>query len=119
MRFGIGSEWRPVQYGWLVPIDPNDPGFLKERTLPRHPPPEALTRPLLPYHEEGLGWMLKQELDEDCGGGILADEMGMGKTIQTISTIVAAKELAAAADGEAGLWPAGPTLVICPSSVSV
>ncbi|GMH34392.1 hypothetical protein BSKO_02226 [Bryopsis sp. KO-2023] len=50
------------------------------------PPPELLMN-LLPYQKEFLAWAVKQELGE-IRGGILADEMGMGKTIQAISLVV-------------------------------
>lgn len=50
----------------------------------RAPQPEGMTIKLLPFQLEGLNWLLKQEAGE-FGGGILADEMGMGKTIQTIA----------------------------------
>lgn len=46
-------------------------------------PPNMNVR-LLPFQLEGLNWLLKQE-DGEFGGGVLADEMGMGKTIQTIA----------------------------------
>ena len=44
-------------------------------------PPAELLMPLLPYQKQFLGWALRQE-QGDIKGGILADEMGMGKTIQ-------------------------------------
>lgn len=47
------------------------------------PHPEGMTINLLPFQLEGLDWLVRQE-DSKFGGGILADEMGMGKTIQTI-----------------------------------
>ncbi|EMG46691.1 DNA repair protein RAD16 [Candida maltosa Xu316] len=47
-----------------------------------HPP--GMTIKLLPFQLEGLNWLIKQE-DGVFQGGILADEMGMGKTIQTIA----------------------------------
>lgn len=46
--------------------------------------PENMNIKLLPFQLEGLNWLLKQE-DGEFGGGVLADEMGMGKTIQTIA----------------------------------
>lgn len=46
-------------------------------------PPELLMT-LLPYQKEFLAWAVKQERG-DIKGGILADEMGMGKTIQAES----------------------------------
>jgi len=47
--------------------------------------------------------MLEREADQATRGGILADEMGMGKTLQTIALLLA---------GEAS----GPTLVVCPAA---
>lgn len=53
------------------------------------PQPEGLSLRLLPFQLEGLDWLLKQEQQQRFGGGILADEMGMGKTIQTIALLLA------------------------------
>ncbi|GFE53462.1 DNA repair protein [Babesia ovis] len=52
--------------------------------------PRELLVPLLPFQRDGVAWMLQQER-ETIRGGILADEMGMGKTIQTIGLLLAAK----------------------------
>ena len=49
-----------------------------------HPP--GMTIKLLPFQLEGLNWLVKQE-DGRFQGGVLADEMGMGKTIQTIGLL--------------------------------
>ncbi|KAK9458619.1 SNF2 family N-terminal domain-containing protein [Lipomyces oligophaga] len=49
--------------------------------------PAELTLQLLPFQREGLHWMLAQE-NSEYKGGILADEMGMGKTIQTIALLL-------------------------------
>ena len=46
--------------------------------------PPGMNIKLLPFQQEGLNWLIKQE-DGEYGGGILADEMGMGKTIQMIA----------------------------------
>ena len=57
---------------------------------------------MLPFQEEGLYWMKTREDDLTLNGGILADEMGMGKTIQMISLIVEQR--------------LSPTLVVCPTA---
>ena len=67
-------------------IDPDDPSFSKSKPLVAAPQPKQLSLPLLPYQLEGHGWMLAQELDDSARGGVLADEMGMGKTIQVRGT---------------------------------
>ncbi|KAI8820231.1 SNF2 family N-terminal domain-containing protein [Fimicolochytrium jonesii] len=46
---------------------------------------------LLPFQQEGLFWMKEQE-ESRFSGGILADEMGMGKTIQMISLLVSKRQ---------------------------
>jgi SNF2 family DNA or RNA helicase len=51
------------------------------------PTPPGLAADLLPFQVEGQSWMFAQE-HTPYRGGILADEMGMGKTIQTIATIL-------------------------------
>jgi DNA repair protein RAD16 len=50
----------------------------------RAPQPEGMKISLLPFQLEGLNWLIRQEASF-YHGGILADEMGMGKTIQTIA----------------------------------
>ncbi|THH13328.1 hypothetical protein EW146_g6873 [Bondarzewia mesenterica] len=49
--------------------------------------PAGLKVTLLPFQQESLYWMRKQEFGP-YSGGMLADEMGMGKTIQIISLLV-------------------------------
>ncbi|KAI8898079.1 SNF2 family N-terminal domain-containing protein, partial [Globomyces pollinis-pini] len=49
--------------------------------------PEQLLVTLLPFQLQGLSWLQQQEKSR-FKGGILADEMGMGKTIQMISLLV-------------------------------
>ncbi|KAF3927107.1 hypothetical protein AA313_de0207605 [Arthrobotrys entomopaga] len=49
--------------------------------------PDGLSLTMLPFQLEGLNWLKKQE-QTMFNGGILADEMGMGKTIQTIALMM-------------------------------
>ena len=49
--------------------------------------PVGLSINLLPFQLEGLSWLIKQEKSSWMGGA-LADEMGMGKTIQIISLLL-------------------------------
>ncbi len=49
--------------------------------------PETITRKLKSFQLEGLDWMRKQE-QSNWKGGLLGDEMGMGKTIQAVSLIM-------------------------------
>lgn len=70
-------------------------------------PPDGFTAELRPYQRRGLAWL--KEMDELGLGGVLADDMGLGKTIQL---------LALHAHRHATMGPeAGPTLVVCPTSV--
>ena len=65
-------------------------------------PPEITGATLLPFQLEGYSWMVAQESNPATRGGILADEMGMGKTLQTIALIVSKRDTVR------------PTLVVCP-----
>ncbi|KAK7531423.1 SNF2 family N-terminal domain-containing protein [Phyllosticta citribraziliensis] len=60
--------------------------------IPKIPPkqapqPTTITRKLKSFQLEGLNWMIKQEQTK-WKGGLLGDEMGMGKTIQAVSLIM-------------------------------
>ncbi|KAJ3705496.1 hypothetical protein LUZ61_009201 [Rhynchospora tenuis] len=71
--------------------------------------------PLLRYQKEWLRWALDQEASE-MKGGILADEMGMGKTIQAISLVLTARDLYAKSEASSSSSKGNnkSTLVICP-----
>lgn len=63
--------------------------------------PKTITRKLKSFQLEGLSWMIEQEKSQ-WKGGLLGDEMGMGKTIQAVSLIMSD-------------YPAAnPTLVVVP-----
>jgi DNA repair protein RAD16 len=49
--------------------------------------PQSISRRLKPFQLEGLSWMIRQEKTH-YKGGLLGDEMGMGKTIQAVSLIM-------------------------------
>lgn len=49
--------------------------------------PKSINRRLKPFQLEGLSWMIRQEKTH-YKGGLLGDEMGMGKTIQAVSLIM-------------------------------
>ncbi len=67
--------------------------------------PQGLRAELRGYQEDGFRWL--GTLARFGFGGILADDMGMGKTLQVIAHILARKEAGAV----------GPTLVVCPASL--
>jgi superfamily II DNA or RNA helicase len=67
-------------------------------------PPEGLRATLRPYQRRGLSWLA--EMCELGLGGCLADDMGLGKTVQVIALHLHRRPL-----------EAGPTLVVCPTSL--
>ncbi|KAL3848983.1 hypothetical protein ACJIZ3_010865 [Penstemon smallii] len=85
--------------------------------------PDDLIIPLLRYQKEWLAWSLKQE-DSAARGGILADEMGMGKTLQAIALVLLKRKIpreicenglpSSSASSSNNLPTMKGTLVICP-----
>ncbi len=68
-----------------------------------------MTLPLFPFQARGHGWL---RLLGDLGiGAILADDMGLGKTVQAIAMLTSERE-------QFGVDAFGPTLVVCPMSVT-
>jgi SNF2 family DNA or RNA helicase len=104
----------------------------RDHQQPPGPPPAqptALLVPsLYPYQAAGFGWMLRQEgvnavagADRYVLGGLLADEQGMGKTVQTLSLCLAHPPPLHAAPVGGSLSCAGGgsraalgTLIVCP-----
>lgn len=103
--------------------------YKKKTRMPEKEPSPLLTVPLLPYQREALAWMTAQEKSA-YRGGILADEMGMGKTIQAIAVILenvrqrdeefgsgtsqSAKTRKKSVNNKAPAILRGGTLVVCP-----
>jgi superfamily II DNA or RNA helicase len=67
-------------------------------------PPGGLRATLRPYQRRGLSWLA--QMCELGLGGCLADDMGLGKTVQVIALHLHRRALGA-----------GPTLVVCPTSL--
>lgn len=70
-------------------------------------PPASIADTLRPYQKVGFRWLKTLDL---CGfGGVLADDMGMGKSIQIISLLLDEKEN--------GVSDRKTSLIIAPSSI--
>ncbi|XP_057750711.1 DNA repair protein RAD16-like isoform X1 [Arachis stenosperma] len=121
----LWHAWEEEQERW---IDENlsadaDLDHQNEEMNETAEPSSDLTMPLLRYQKEWLAWALKQE-SSVSRGGILADEMGMGKTIQAITLVLAKRQFQhiiceqdepAPVAGSSRVLPAiKGTLVICP-----
>jgi superfamily II DNA or RNA helicase len=88
--------------GWLGDLLS---GHADSRLEPMGTPP-SFRGTLRPYQERGLAWL--SFLGRLGLGAVLADDMGLGKSPQTLALL--------AAERDAGL-SAGPTLLVCPMSL--
>ncbi len=77
-----------------------------ERSLTPVTPPPSFHGELRPYQERGLAWL--SFLSRLSLGGVLADSMGLGKTVQLLALLSHERESGAAT---------GPTLLVCPMSL--
>ncbi len=83
-----------------------------DRSLTPVTAPSSFRGELRPYQERGLAWL---SFLSDLGlGGILADDMGLGKSVQTLALL----DHERVAQGVPGAPPrTGPTLLVCPMSL--
>ena len=79
---------------------------LRDGTARPLAPPRGLRAMLRPYQREGYSWL--QRLRDAGFGGVLADSMGLGKTVQTIAHLLRER-----ASGRLTL----PALVVAPTSL--
>ncbi|KAI3394270.1 hypothetical protein diail_2973 [Diaporthe ilicicola] len=67
---------------------------LSEVDIPPHQrkqTPKQMSCALTGHQRIGLTWLIDQEMDRKKRGGLLADTMGLGKTVQALSLILAHK----------------------------
>lgn len=76
--------------------------------------PSEIWEKLFKYQKVGVQWLY--ELNETPCGGILGDEMGMGKTIQVIS-FLAAVHVSKIRNKHTGIPGLGPCLIVCPVTI--
>jgi SNF2 family DNA or RNA helicase len=83
-----------------------------DRSLAPVTAPASFRGDLRPYQERGLAWL---SFLSDLGlGGILADDMGLGKSVQTLALL----DHERVGQGLPGAPPrTGPTLLVCPMSL--
>ncbi|KAL3363864.1 hypothetical protein AABB24_012887 [Solanum stoloniferum] len=86
------ETWEETYDKWLVKHFADDLDNQNEFLCETAEPSSDMIVPLFRYQKEWLFWALKQE-ESSSKGGILADEMGMGKTIQAIALVLAKREL--------------------------
>ncbi|MEX1179115.1 MAG: DEAD/DEAH box helicase [Nitriliruptor sp.] len=92
--------------GWVETVADGDLGRLLEQLRTADAPGDAhivgIHGELRPYQERGIAWM--QRLSELGLGGVLADQMGLGKTVMAIALLASRTQ-------------DRPHLVVCPTSV--
>ena len=111
---GKGIQFHPLTAGGIEAIGDEFGAFevddawkrqlqrMKEAKAQVSPVPSTLTAELRDYQQEGFAWLSR--LATWGAGACLADDMGLGKTLQALALIISKA-------------PAGPSLVVAPTSV--
>jgi SNF2 family DNA or RNA helicase len=115
--FGLDDDGLPLEgveaQGWLGDLLS---GTAEQRCEPAAPPP-GLNAVLRPYQERGVGWLAFMER---VGlGAVLADSMGLGKTIQVLTLLEAEREQEKGRERTRARGKAArrATLLVCPMSL--
>jgi non-specific serine/threonine protein kinase len=115
--FGLDDDGLPLEgveaQGWLGDLLS---GTAEQRCEPAAAPP-GLHAVLRPYQERGVGWLAFMER---VGlGAVLADSMGLGKTIQVLTLLEAEREQEKGRERGRARGKAGrrATLLVCPMSL--
>ncbi|KAJ3705333.1 hypothetical protein LUZ61_009038 [Rhynchospora tenuis] len=108
------ESWAEQNEKWIDEFEGNNHDRSAPNPKAMEPSPAVLL-PLLRFQKEWLSWALSQEASQ-AKGGILADEMGMGKTIQAISLVLTARDLRVELDTGTSISADNnkSTLVVCP-----
>lgn len=101
---------------WFDLMQLQGPAPVTENLATFEPSPN-ITLPLFRFQKEWLRWGLDHEAS-NVRGGILADKMGLGKTIQAISMVITARDLHAKSEACSSSLKGNNrcTLVICPKA---
>ncbi|CAH2053537.1 unnamed protein product, partial [Thlaspi arvense] len=80
-------------------------------------PPGVLAVPLMRHQKIALEWMRQKEKSvNNCLGGVLVDDQGLGKTISTIALILLQKLKSQSKPQKPRSGKSGGTLVVCPAN---
>jgi SNF2 family DNA or RNA helicase len=115
LQLGLGGEGQHMPPGIEVAelttegwLDEAIRGLQQPQQLDLLPQPAALQATLRPYQQRGFSWLAF--LQRYSLGACLADDMGLGKSIQTIALLLHQREIYPPEE-------AVPSLLVCPTSV--